>query len=134
MEPVIIAFCCYQWGYGAADLAGTSRMQYPATVRIVRLPCTGKFDVTYALRAFQKGADAVMVVGWKKGECAYEVGNLKAEERVRFIKELLDELGIGGDRIEMFFMTAAEADKFVSAVNEMTEKLQKLGPNPLKAQ
>ena len=134
MEPVIIVFCCYQWGYGAADLAGTSRMQYPTTVRIVRLPCTGKFDITYALRAFQKGADAVMVVGWKKGECAYETGNLKAEERVRFTKQLLDELGIGGDRIDMFFMSAAEADKFVSAVNEMTARLQKLGPNPLKAQ
>jgi len=132
MDPVIIAFCCYQWGYGAADLAGTSRMQYPATVRIVRLPCTGKFDITYALRAFQKGADAVMVVGWKKGECAYETGNFKAEERVRFTQQLLDELGIGGERIDMFFMSAAEADKFVSAVNEMTSRIEKLGPNPLK--
>ena len=75
-----------------------------------------------------------MVVGWKKGECAYETGNLKAEERVRFAKQLLDELGIGGDRIDMFFMSAAEADKFVSAVNEMTARIQKLGPNPLKAQ
>ncbi|CAB3288552.1 F420-non-reducing hydrogenase vhu iron-sulfur subunit D [Methanocaldococcus lauensis] len=115
-------------------MAGTSKMQYPATVRIVRLPCTGKFDITYALRAFQKGADAVMVAGCKKGECVYETGNFKAEERVRFAKKLLDELGIGGERIEMFFMSAAEADKFVAAANEMTERVKKLGPNPLKAQ
>ncbi|ENN96726.1 methyl-viologen-reducing hydrogenase delta subunit [Methanocaldococcus villosus KIN24-T80] len=107
-------------------------MQYPPTVRIVRIPCTGTFDITYALRAFQKGADAVFVAGCKVGECAYESGNLRAMERVKFAKMILDELGIGGERLEMFLMSAAEADKFVAAVNEMTERLKKLGPNPLK--
>ena len=72
-EPVIMAFVCYQWGYGAADLAGTSRMQYPTSVRPIRVPCTGKFDITYAMRAFEKGADAVFVAGWKPNECAFVV-------------------------------------------------------------
>ena len=132
-EPVIMAFVCYQWGYGAADLAGTSRMQYPASVRPIRVPCTGKFDITYALRAFQKGADAIFVAGWKPNECAFESGNFKAEERVKLTNQLLDELGIGGERIEMYFMSGADAGKFVEAVNEMTERAKKLGPNPLKA-
>ena len=114
-------------------MAGTSKMQYPASIRIVRIPCTGKFDITYALRAFQKGADGVMVVGCKPHECAFETGNFRAEERVKLTKEILDELGIGGDRIEMFFMSAAEATKFVEASNIMFEKINKLGPNPLKA-
>jgi len=132
-DPVIIVFSCYQWGYGAADLAGTSKMQYPASIRVVRIPCTGRFDIAYALRAFQKGADGVMVVGWKPHECAFETGNFRAEERVKLTKEILEELGIGGERIEMFFMSAADAAKFVEASNLMSERINKLGPNPLKS-
>ncbi len=109
-------------------------MQYHPAVRIIRIPCTGRFDITHAMRAFQLGADAVMVAGCKVGECAYESGNLRAEERVKLAKELLDEYGLGGDRIEMFFMSAADADKFVKAANEMVERVKKLGPNPLKNQ
>lgn len=108
-------------------------MQYPATVRLIRVPCTGKFDITYALRAFQKGADAVFVAGCKPNECAFDIGNFKAEERVKFGKQVLDELGIGGERLEMFFMSGADAGKFTEAVKEMTERVKKLGPNPIKA-
>jgi len=130
-EPKILALACHYRGYAAADLAGAWHLQYPSSVRIIRLPCTGKTDVLYLLKAFEEGVDAVLIAGCKKGLCHFLEGNYSAERRVKYVKKLLDEIGLGGDRLEMFFMTATDAPKFAEAVEEMTRRAKALGPNPL---
>ena len=89
-KPIIIAFCCNFWGYTAADLAGTMRLQYPSNIRIIRIPCTGKVDVIHILHAFEKGADGVYVVGCMEGECHFNNGNLRARKRVEQAQTILE--------------------------------------------
>lgn len=127
-EPRLIAFCCSYCAYRAADLAGTSRMQYPENVRVIRVPCTGRVDIVHILRAFEIGADGVFIAGCLKGQCHFIQGNLKAEMRVKFTKGLLDAVGIDADRLEMYFMSSSMAPTFVKTVNEMTDRIRKLGP------
>lgn len=127
-EPTIIAFCCNYCAYRAADLAGTSRIQYPANVRVIRLPCSGKVDITYILRAFENGADGVFVAGCLEGGCHFVEGNIRAKQRVHFAKNLLDAVGFGGQRLEMFNLSSSMAPRFVEIINEMTERIRKLGP------
>ena len=131
-EPIIIAFCCHFCAYTAADLAGTMRLQYPSNVRIIRLPCTGKVDVRHLLRAFEKGADGAYVAGCLEGDCHYLKGNFRAKKRVALAKRILEDAGIGGDRLEMFNMSAAMGPKFAEVAREMTERVRKLGPSPVK--
>jgi coenzyme F420-reducing hydrogenase delta subunit/NAD-dependent dihydropyrimidine dehydrogenase PreA subunit len=107
-------------------------MQYPPNVRLIRLPCSGKADITYILRAFETGVDGVIVAGCLKGGCHFVEGNLQAEKRVQFAKTLLDAIGIGGERLEMFFFSSSMATRFVEIVKEMTERIRKLGPSPAK--
>jgi F420-non-reducing hydrogenase iron-sulfur subunit len=132
-EPTVLVLACQHRGYAAADLAGSMHLEYPANVRIVRIPCSGKTDTLYLLRAFEEGVDAVFVAACKKGLCHYLEGNYSAERRVNYTKQLLDELGLGGDRLAIYFFDAAEGPKFVQAVREMTARARELGPNPLKA-
>jgi coenzyme F420-reducing hydrogenase delta subunit len=108
------------------------RLEYPTNVRVVRLPCTGKTDVLHILEAFRAGADGVMVIGCLEGECHYIRGNLKARSRVNRTKTILDDARIGGDRLEMFNLSASQAQRFVEVVNEMTDRVKELGPNPIK--
>lgn len=124
---MIVAFCCNECSYAAADLAGTSRIQYPATVRIIRVPCTGKVDLTYILKAFKEGADGVIVAGCLRDGCHYTDGNLKAEARVEFLKEIFESIGLGKSRLEMYFMSSAMSNVFVNKVKEFTEAIKKLG-------
>lgn len=132
-EPKIVAFCCWWCAYGAADLAGTSKMHYPPNILIVRVPCSGRVDPLHILAAFENGADGVMVEGClRDGGCHYIDGNMKAERRVKWLKEMLEAIGLGGDRLEMYFMSAGEPDKFVKAAHEFYERIKKLGPSPLK--
>lgn len=133
-EPKIVAFCCQYCAYSAADLAGSMRLQYSPNVRIVRLLCTGKVDVIFLLRAFEEGADGVFVAGCLEGNCHFLEGNIRAKKRVQYVKKLLDEIGIGGDRLEMFNMSAGEGPKFAEAANTMTERIRKLGPSPVRAE
>lgn len=131
-EPAIVAFCCWWCAYGAADLAGTSKLHYPPNVRIVRTPCTGRIDPLHVLKAFQEGADGVIVAGClKDGGCHYVDGNMKAEKRINALKKSLESVGLGRSRLEMYFMSAGMPDKFVECVTDFTERIQKLGPNPL---
>ena len=132
-EPVIVAFCCNFCAYTAADLAGSMRLQYPTNVRVVRLLCSGRVDVIHILRAFEEGADGVYVAGCMEGECHFREGNFWARKRVGLAKKLLDEIGIGGERVEMFNLSAAMAGRFAEIVNTMTERIRKLGPSPLRA-
>ena len=131
-EPIIVAFCCHFCAYTAADLAGTMRLQYPSNVRIIRIPCTGKVDVRHLLQAFEKGADGVYVAGCLEGDCHYLKGNFRAKKRVALAKRILEDAGIGGERLEMFNMSAAMGPKFAEVAREMTERIRKLGPNPIK--
>jgi coenzyme F420-reducing hydrogenase delta subunit len=133
-EPIVIAFCCHYCAYTAADLAGTMRLQYPSNVRIIRLPCTGKVDVRHLLEAFEKGADGVYVAGCMEGDCHFLKGNFRAKKRVAWAKKILEDVGIGGDRLEMYNMSAAMGPRFAEVAREMTEKIRKLGPNPAKRQ
>lgn len=133
-EPQIVAFCCHYCAYAAADLAGGLRLQYPAAVKIIELPCTGKFDVLHALRAFEDGADGVMVAGCLEGDCHYLQGNLNAKRRVQYVARLLEEIGLGKERIAMFNLSSAMGQAFADAATEMTNRVKALGPNPLKKQ
>ena len=131
-EPVIVAFCCQYCAYAAADLAGSMRLQYSPHVRVVRLLCTGKTDPIFFLRAFEGGADGVFVAGCLEGNCHFVEGNLRAKKRVSHAKSLLDEVGIGGERLDMYNMSAGEGAKFAAAADEMTERIRALGPSPLR--
>ena len=131
-EPLVVAFCCHYCAYTAADLAGTMRLQYPDNIRIVRLPCTGKVDIRVLLEAFEKGADGAYVAGCLEGDCHFLTGNLRAKKRVALAKQILEDAGIGGERLEMFNMSAAMGPRFAEVAREMTEKIRKLGPNPIK--
>ena len=108
------------------------RLSYPTNIKIVKLPCTGKVDVLYLLKAFQSGADGVYVAGCMEGDCHYLTGNLRARKRVEYAKTILDEVGIGGERLAMYNMSAAQATRFVEVANEMNERIKELGPNPIK--
>ena len=108
------------------------RLHYPDTIRIVRVPCTGKVDVLHILRAFEKGADGVYVVGCMEGDCRFEKGNLRARVRVNQAKGILDTIGIGGERTEMFNLSSSEAPRFAEIATEMTNRIKEMGPNPLK--
>lgn len=101
-------------------------------MKIVRVPCTGKVDVIHIMKAFQKGADGVYVAGCLQGDCHFKNGNIKALKRVEYAKELLDEIGIGGQRLEMITMSAGMGGKFARSATDFNEKIKKLGPNPIK--
>ena len=131
-EPVIVAFCCHYCAYTAADMAGSMRLCYPANVHIVRVPCSGKVDAIHIMKAFEKGADGVYVAGCLEGDCHFKNGNVKAARRVEYVKKLLDEIGIGGERLEMITMSAGMGERFAGTAAELTEKIRKLGPNPVK--
>jgi len=132
-EPEIIAFCCEYCSYAAADLAGSMRLSYPANVKIVKVPCTGRFDIIHALKALEAGADGVFAFGCLEGNCHFEVGNLRAKKRIGYLRCVLDECGIGGERVGMYNMSSAMGTQFAQAAREITEKIRGLGPNPVKA-
>ncbi len=131
-EPVIVAFACHYCAYTAADMAGSLRLAYPANVKIVRVPCTGKVDVIHIMRALQKGADGVYVAGCLEGDCHFNNGNIRAAKRVEYVKKLLDDIGIGGERVDMVTMSAGMGGRFAQTASEFTEKIRQLGPNPIK--
>lgn len=131
-EPIILCFACQWCSYGAADLAGVSRIQYPPNVRILRVPCSGRVDVLHVLNAFQNGADGVIVTGCHIGDCHYIDGNLKAKDRIDVWKKSLKALGIDPERLEIGFASSSEGQKFAEMMTNFVEKIKGLGPNPLR--
>lgn len=127
-EPRIVAFCCNWCSYTGADLAGTSRMQYPSNVRIIRVMCSGMVHPEMIIRAFRKGADGVMICGCHIGDCHYIDGNQKTLNREEGIKLLLEDFGIEAGRFRLEWISAAEGQKFADTMKEMTEAVRKLGP------
>jgi len=108
------------------------RLQYPPNLRIIEVPCTGKVDILHLLQAFEYGADGVIVVGCLEGECHYMVGNLHAKTRVKRAKEILDTVGLGGERVAMYNLSAGMGGRFAEIVTEMTNKILELGPSPIR--
>jgi F420-non-reducing hydrogenase iron-sulfur subunit len=131
-EPVIVGFFCNWCTASAADLAGTSRMQYPPNVRPVRVMCTGSVDTSFVLRALLEGADGVLVGGCHPGDCHYVSGNYRARRRLSVVTRTLDALGLEPDRFRFEWISASEGARFADVVTEFTEQLRKMGPSPLK--
>ena len=131
-EPKIVAFCCHYCAYASADLAGSMRIQYPPNVRIIRTPCTGRLEVEYFMKAFENGADGVLVAGCLEGGCHFQNGNLWAKRRVNYAREILTEIGIEKERLRMVNVSAAEARPLADKIIDMVQTVKELGPNPLK--
>ncbi len=127
-EPLIVAFFCNWCTYLAADLAGTSRLKYAPNVRVVRLMCSGRVDPQFVLDAFANGADGVFIGGCHPGDCHYQEGNYKALKRYHLLKRVLKDLGIEEERFRLEWISAAEADRVRSTINQMVEKVRELGP------
>ena len=127
-EPKIVAYVCNWCTYLGADLAGTNRLEYPANVRIVRLPCTGRIDFNLLVKAFEMGADAVLVSGCHPGDCHYTAGNYHARRRWILFRAALNMLGVDLKRIHFSWISAAEGKKFQEVITEITEKTRQQGP------
>jgi len=132
-EPIIVGFLCNWCSYAGADLAGVSRIQYPTSIRIIRVMCSGRVDPAFVLEAFKNGADGVLVAGCHlPSDCHYLSGNFKAQRRITLMKTVLEQFGIEPERLRLEWISASEGDKFATVVKEMTEEIKKLGPGPFK--
>ncbi len=127
-DPKIAAIVCNWCTYAGADLAGISRIQYPPNVRIIRVPCTGRINPFYIVRALQEGADGVLVSGCHPGECHYITGNLSARRKFAMLKIFLDYLGLEADRTTFTWCSASEGERFAKVVSGVTERVRQLGP------
>jgi coenzyme F420-reducing hydrogenase delta subunit len=128
-EPRIVTFLCNWCSYAGADLAGTSRLQYPPNIRVIRVPCSGRMNPLYIIKALIEGADGVMVSGCHPGDCHYISGNMFARRRFTVLKKLLTTAGIESERIYFTWVSASEGQRFATIVNEVTDHVKKLGPN-----
>jgi len=131
-EPRVVAFCCNWCSYAGADLAGVSRFQYPANIRIIRLMCTGRLEPIFVLRAFEWGADGVMVLGCHPGDCHYVSGNEKAEKQVEKTQRLLEMLGLDPARLRLQWVSASEGQRFADTVRVFVEQLQGMETTPFQ--
>ncbi|MCL6589036.1 MAG: hydrogenase iron-sulfur subunit [Firmicutes bacterium] len=130
-EPKIIAFLCNWCSYAGADLAGTSRIQYPPNIRVIRIPCSGRINPLYIIKALGAGADGVMVSGCHPGDCHYLSGNLYARRRFTVLKRLLTTAGIDPGRVHFTWVSASEGARFAAVVEEVVAKVKKAGPSRL---
>lgn len=131
-EPLILAFCCYWCAYAGADLAGTSRMQYPTNARIIRFQCSGMVHPNLVIEALTKGADGVIVIGCHPGDCHYLEGNLRAKARADAINLMLEDFALEPERFRLEWVSAAEGQRFAEVMTSMVEQIRKLGPSPYR--
>ncbi|MCD6567348.1 MAG: hydrogenase iron-sulfur subunit [Dehalococcoidia bacterium] len=130
-EPKLLGFCCRWCSYAGADLAGTSRQKYPANIRIIRIPCSGRIDPLFILKALRLGFDGVLVSGCHPGDCHYQTGNYRARRKMAITKKFLEYIGVEPERVQASWVSASEGGKFTQVVSEVTEDLRKIGPNRL---
>lgn len=130
-EPKILGFLCRWCSYAGADLAGTSRRKYPANIRIIKVPCSGRVDPLFILKALRLGYDGVLVSGCHPGDCHYQTGNYRARRRMAIIKKFLEYMGVDPVRVQLSWCSASEGDKFAEVVTDMTKQLKESGPNKL---
>ena len=126
-EPKIVGFCCNWCSYAGADLAGTGRLKYPANIRIIRVPCSSRVDASLVLRAFQNGADGVMIAGCHPGDCHYDTGNYHTRKRMRLLKSLMEFMGLDEERLLVKWISGNEAERFKETVEAFTAQLKKMG-------
>lgn len=131
-EPLIITFCCYWCSYTGADLAGTSRIQYPPNIRIIRVQCTGMIHPNFVIEALTGGADGVLVCGCHPGDCHYIDGNVKAKARADAIDLMLEDFGLEPERFRLEWVSASEGQRFAQVVTEMVDQVKKVGPSPYR--
>ncbi len=131
-DPKILGFVCNWCTYAGADLAGTSRIQYPPNIRIIRLMCSGSVDPLYILKSLLEGVDGVLIGGCHPGDCHYTNGNYKARRRIAILKSILRQVGLEDERVVLRWISASEGKRFADTVTEMVGKLKELGPNPLR--
>lgn len=128
-EPLIVAFCCNWCSYAGADLAGISRMCYSSNVRIIRVPCSSRVNPGFIIRAFQRGADGVLVAGCHPGDCHYHSGNFFTRRRLTVLKQMMEYLGIEPQRFQVRWISGSEGAKFAMVMNSVAEEIKLLGPN-----
>ena len=128
-KPKIIAFCCNWCSYSGADLAGTNRLSYPAEVKIIRVPCSCRVNPLFILRAFQRGADGVILCGCHPGDCHYSTGNYYTRRRMALLFSMLDYIGVERGRTRVEWVSAAEGAKFSRVMNDFVAKIRELGEN-----
>lgn len=128
-RPLIVAFCCNWCSYAGADLAGSSRLSYPADVKIIRVPCSCRVNPLFILRAFQRGADGVILCGCHPGDCHYTTGNYYARRRMTVLFRLLEFMGLDKRRVRVEWVSAAEGSKFALVMNEFAGTIRELGEN-----
>ena len=126
-EPLIVGFCCNWCSYAGADLAGTSRIQYPPNIRIIRVMCSGRVTPTFILKALTVGADGVLVAGCHPGDCHYMEGNYSAIRRVELTKKVLEQFGVEPERLRLEWVSASEGARFAEILRDFTEEIKKLG-------
>jgi F420-non-reducing hydrogenase iron-sulfur subunit len=127
-EPKLVGFLCRWCSYTGADLAGTSRMEYPSNLTTIRVMCSGRVDPTFVMKALASGADGVLIAGCHPGDCHYQEGNYKALRRYRMLLRLLDQFGIERDRVRLEWISASEGELFAKTVRALTERVRELGP------
>ena len=126
----VIAFGCDKWGYSAADLTGVTRKSYSTDFHLIRVRCTGRIGIHLIMEAFLNGADGVAIISWKENECEFGNGNMNTYEHVLTLKKILKHEGISEERLQQYFCSAAEVQKFVDSVGDITQRVQKLPPLP----
>jgi len=133
-EPEIAGFLCKWCSYAGADLAGTSRKKYPANVRVLKVPCSGRVDPLLIIKALRLGFDGVLVSGCHPGDCHYQAGNYRARRRIALTKKLLEYMGIPEERVQASWVSASEGAKFAQVATDVAKDIEKIGPNDLFAE
>ena len=128
-EPKIVAFCCNWCSYAGADGAGTARKNYPANIKIIKVPCSCRVNPLFILRAFARGADGVILCGCHPGDCHYTTGNYFTRRRMTLLLGMLNYLGVEGDRFRVEWVSAAEGARFAQVMNDFAEHIAALGEN-----
>jgi len=131
-DPKLLVFCCNWCSYAGADLAGVSRLQMPPYFRVIRVMCSARVDPEFVLRAFQKGADGVLVAGCHPADCHYIGGNYRTRRRMALLKMLIQQFGFDPDRLRLEWVSAGEGEKFQKTIVEFTNTVKELGPSPLR--
>jgi len=127
-EPKIVGFLCNWCSYRGADLAGISRIKFAPNVKVIRVPCSTRVEPSFVLKAFQSGADGVLILGCHPGDCHYVEGNYKTMRRMPLLKKMLVQFGVEDERVRLDWVSASEGEKYAKIINEMTETIRTLGP------
>ncbi len=133
-KPNLVGFLCYWCSYTGADLAGISRLKYPPNLKVVKVMCSSRVDPVFIIKALLDGADGVLVAGCHPGDCHYQKGNYYTRRKMALTKQLLTTLGLEPERVRLSWISASEGPRFAQVVTEFTDKIRKLGPNPIGQQ